>query len=181
MRHLHEIALWELSLITTGFAANEQASLDLASLKSAYDPRREGALQQALGEMMGTVIDGWRGVQAERARAAVDPDPEPVRDDYASDARFGAAWREWAARQQGHRLGPQLVEAHRSAFAEEVRAARDARVRSGMASLSELADYYHDHGKTASGQRLSDESARIRAAYSDLFRRIDAGDDNESE
>jgi HK97 family phage prohead protease len=162
VRHLTEIKLMEISVITTGFAANPLATVDVGSVKSQSGKGSSMSKSQseALFEQM------FRAILTEDSgkprRAAVKVGPQ--REAYASDAAYEKALMQWHA--------AQVVTLQHANDEAKTNAALDAQLeakcRLGLASVAELREYYSATGQTQHGGRIDDTSERVHRAYDAL-------------
>lgn len=155
VRHLTEIKLWEVSLITTGFAANQLAVADALSVKST--DRTQRGMERVAREMA-----DWRsqrpalGPMKPVVRAPDYPSQRepgmPSRDEYATSEEFRAAMDAWLVKRNMRGMAREGV------FQRQVEADRERRIASGTATLSERREWARAHG-----QLPPDSDAILRA------------------
>jgi HK97 family phage prohead protease len=159
VRHLTEIKLWELSVITVGYAANPLALVNAGSVKSQSGKARSMSKSESEA-VFAQIMQAMIGPDAGKPRRAAAP-AGPDRKAYASDAAYKAAAGEW-------RFAPvrdaQCIsdEAHRRAALDAQLAAK---CRLGLASLAELREYERTTGQTQHGGRVDDTTGRVYRAY----------------
>lgn len=172
VRHLREIRLWEISSVTGGFAANPDATLDLASVKTAPAATRPasalaGQLQPVLETMLATMtrdMKSWtagRGVYANADDAADEQrsdDPPPTPASFRSHDAYVAAHEAWEAAWYARKYGALLTPPEGVALDDALRAQAEARIRNGQAKFGDLWDYAATHGHTPDGRALPDDA-----------------------
>ncbi len=160
VRHLLEIKLWEISAITTGYAANADAKVDPVSVKKI------GASSN--------MNDDWKrmrmgGVLPPMTTRAVALPEIKARSEYKSDEEWEAAIEVYhSARYRAAGLPmPRLAEKwdREDAFRDAQNAALAERCRAGNATMSEMLAYNKATGWTPSGAPLTDDRERIARAY----------------
>jgi hypothetical protein len=186
VRHLTEIKLWEISLTTTGFAANDRAQADMASVKS----RLTKAIVMGAAGAAENADDSWKQSRPPlppRSTKAMRPAPTP--DQYPSDRAFNEAYSRWVTEdyygmavdhtrtldKHGANereasimsLAPSKVETHLELIAQ-----MEQRVRAGLGTPAEIRDYYQHHGRTPDGRVLPDDSASYQRAAEAMADRI---------
>ncbi len=184
-RHLLEVKLAEVSVITRGYAANPHAMVDRASIKS-----RSGAGSDRYEEWMNQRL--FRSAP-KPAPASAYSTPAPRMEDYPTEAKYVKAFWDWytkgsdgnvyeraklVVREEGdpEEVGYQDVPFTSKA---ELRAAitqqQDQRAMLPGASLADVRAHYARHGQTPDGRRLNQSSAiDADAYYRSVQERIDA-------
>jgi HK97 family phage prohead protease len=166
VRHLLEVKLWEISAVTTGYAANTDAKVDPVSVKTkgtTMDKTQDAAWERVFGEMKKSL-----------STALVVPLPEvKARSAYRTDAeweRAVEAYHEARYHQVGLPTPVQTEQWDRKvAFRDAQDADLAARCRNGSATVSEMLAYNRATGWTPSGVPLVDDSERFARAYEGVY------------
>jgi HK97 family phage prohead protease len=181
VRHLLEVKLFEISVVTTGFAANPLAQADLLSVKSVREPSMNPK------DWYSPRVPFGPYVHPESAETRV-PRPEDFRD----ERKYQEAYREWCFKSflnqkaeeptrvvdkggaKEHEVG-YLHSTHSMADVDaELAAQRAQRVASGTATLAERIAHYNATGHTPDGRTLPDTDEAFNRAYDAIYKLLAA-------
>jgi len=198
VRHLLEVKLWEISVVTTGYAANPLAMVDSASAKA----RKDSTMPQD---------DDWKLQRLPRMpyRSTTPAAPEiPIQAKFATRDEFETARAKWYEQVYGLKststrrvyendegltavvpksmldrgdvklIETEVVEVVDSGLTatdrtdEAVRQANERASRPG-ASIVDIRDYYKQHGRTPDGRVVEDVGDIAQQGYQAALRLMD--------
>jgi len=169
IRHLLEVKLWEVSLVTSGFAANPEALVQAGSVKSATS---RDAYDQAVAKMdalMGRLPLGPVSNPTPPFESREPALPQP--NEYPTDSKYREAMEEWLVKRNS--VGqPTQAQRNQQTFEQACAADLAKRVQLGTATLSERLAHYRATGRTPDGRLLPDERERIRRAMDAVYARL---------
>jgi uncharacterized protein len=144
VRHLLGIKLWEVSVITMGYAANPLALSDALSAKGRQ------------GNSMNSDATSQRVPFAPYRHPYVSAEARMPRiEDYPDEAKFVTAYRAWQTKAMARQgAAPPTI-------ADQSAAWQDERARLPYASVEDVRAYYARHGRTPDGRKMPDNSGEI--------------------
>jgi Escherichia/Staphylococcus phage prohead protease len=157
VRHLTEVQLFEVSMVTTSFAASDEARVNVASVKTRLSDRDAAAVREFAA--WARTRPPLAGADAPEWQPEPDPDlpPAPTPFAFRNGDEYEVARQDWESRWLTRHYGALVPDQAKRGkeFAQQVAAQRAQRIASGNASVSErLAAAPYDAQQEAEAARV---------------------------